>query len=258
MSSSVWTPRFTWLFALIAVLGCALVIFGISGIRASAPVPIDLSSATLAAFSESIGVAVTCLLGLWLTRNQLLRAGLLLLWGAAAAAIVTALIILQPITVANSPSVAATVASLGLLSSVLNLGGMICLSYGMVRWRQEDRWFLLLQLLLTVGLGWALVQPLGPPSVGHEPLTAVCGLAAVMAVLARPACWQVRPFTTFGLTLGRLVGLLYFSFFFRQSSLALVLRFQLLNGVDLSSSVLFLLGLLLLIRTEHLSSRDGN
>jgi hypothetical protein len=157
------------------------------------------------------------------------------------------------ITAGNSPTIAATTVTLGLLSTVLNLGSLACLSYGMVGWRQEDRWFVLLQLLLTVGLGWALIQPLGPHPVALEPLTLVCNLAAVMVMLARPACWQVRPLTTFCFTVGRLVEQLYYSFFFRQDSLPLVLRFQLLYGLSLGGSVLFLLGLLLLIQSERLT-----
>jgi hypothetical protein len=248
-NGSTWTPRFSGLFALIAILGGVLVYVGVTGIRASSPIPIDLTAANQAGFIESVGVAVLCLIGLWQTRNQLIRAGLILQWGAVTAGITIHLITFQPITAANSPTIASTVVSLGLLSSVLNFGSLICFSYGMVPWRQEDRWFVLVQLLLTLGLGWALVQPLGPHPVVLEPLTLVCDLAAVMVLLARPACWQARPLTTFCFTVGTLVGQLYYLFFFRQDSLPLVPRFQMLYGLSLGAAVLFLLGLLLLIRS---------
>ena len=157
-------------------------------------------------------------------------------------------------SVAATPRVTSVVTALAIASAVLNLPSLIYLSYGIAEWRPSDRKFLLLQILLTLVLGLLMLLGLDAFRVVCPPeiLLMYCSVAAVMVMLARPACWMAQPLVTFCLTVGRLAALMYNAFLFRHLlTMPPVLRFQVLYGLGLGSTVLFILGLLLLAQTAY-------
>ena len=219
-ASSTWTPRFTGLFAAVALAGCGVVFLGVSGV-VSPPLGHDVPAVYLATLTMYAGLAAVCLLGLWSTQNRLLRAGLLLQVGVAACASAIVLLNIRALSarpyVSYDFSLATALTSLG---GVLNLSSLICLSYGVAPWQASDRLALPLQLLLTVALGSAAVVALNAifTSTDQSPFEVVCSVAAVLAILARPACWKARPLIALCLVAGGLTPLAYLIFLLHLAS----------------------------------------
>jgi hypothetical protein len=156
--------------------------------------------------------------------------------------------------------VVTVISALGVGSAVLNLPSLIYLSLGIAAWQpQSDRKFVLLQVLLTLVLGTLMVLALATFEAvsPQEILTVYCSVAAVMVVLARPACWRAQPLTTLCLTMGRLAVLLDSAFFFRHlQAMPGVLRYQMLYGLNLGGTVLFLLGVMLMAQTVRVQRQQ--
>ena len=252
--STIWTERFIGLFAAVAVVGSLILIFGISGITVSALVAVDFTPGNRATLLAYLGLLAVCLVGLWMTRDRWQHAGLVLQVGSVICAVAAVILSLQLGSAATTPTFVLVVTSLAVGSAVLNLPSLMYLSYGIAEWQPSDRKFLLLQILLTLVLGSLMLLALDALHVVYPPeiLTIYCSVAAVMVMLARPACWMAQPLITLCLSAGRLASLIYNAFLFRHLFvMPAVLRFQVLYGLNLGASVLFILGILLLAQTAR-------
>jgi hypothetical protein len=247
--STIWTERFIGLFAAVALVGCLILFFGISGISVSALVAVDFTPGNRATLLAYVGLLVICLVALRMTRDRWQHAGLVLQVGSAISAIAAVILSLQPGSATATPTFLLIVTSLAIGSTVLNLPSLVYLSYGIAEWQPSDRKFLLLQILLTLVVGTLMLLGLDALREVYPPeiLTIYCSVAAVMVMLARPACWMAQPLITLCLTAGRLASLLYNAFLFRHLLvMPAVARFQVLYGLNLGATVLFILGILLL------------
>jgi hypothetical protein len=252
--TTIWTRWFIELFAAVAVAGSILLFLGISGISVSALVAVDFTSGNWATLVTYVGLLLVCLAAIWVTRDRLQRAGLILQVGAVICGVAGVVLSLRPVGAATTPPFVLAIAALATASAVLNLPSLVYLSYGIAEWQESDRKFLLLQIALTLALGSVMLFGLDAERVLDPPeiLLMYCNVAAVMVMLARPACWKTQPLITLFLTIGRLASLVYNAFIFRHLLvMPAVLRFQILYGLNVGATVLFILGVLLLARTAR-------
>jgi hypothetical protein len=182
----IWSLGFILILAFIALFGGLLAFFGVAGMTQFPGHSINFYTGNLIYPLIYTGLLSACLAALGRLPNWLLGAGLLLQAGSAITAILHHLIDLQVILMPPSTTL---FFSLGLLTSALNLLGLICLSYGLVRWQPSDVAFLPLQILLALGLSILMLIKLNPPDSIHLQLAGslFCDLAAILVLVARPA-----------------------------------------------------------------------
>ncbi len=259
----LWTPRFILICALLALLGIAAALFGAAGKPIGGGETYgSLLSAHQAAFILTVVLIGVCLSGLWLVSNKTLRAGLLLRTIVAASAFVNALALLglvnNPFFQALVNFILASPVSLFLLNFLAVLS-QLRFSYGLVRWQPSDKLSIWLQLLLTLGGGFVIVQGYSLPPISDSAffLWTVTGpffaTAGVACLLLRPACWKASPLIVLCLTGGGTAALLFDhlrALLFNQADAAL-LGFAIATAIHLASDTLFILGLLLLIQRER-------
>lgn len=210
---------------------------------------------------------VVDVVALWLVGNSLLRAAFTLNIVVRTGTILTllpfflaALRIPVPLLVVSLPF---QFFQLGL--GIVSLAGQICLSYGLVRWHPSDKVFIWVQLLLTLGVGYALLRnhylPPASSDVGLfiwfliSPFLAIAGVACL---LGRLVCWKAQPLIVFCLTIGTVVALLFgdviapllFSSFSQPNSFSIFDQqvSAVLNGI---SGILLVVGVLLLIQQQR-------
>jgi hypothetical protein len=255
--STIWTRWFIEIFVVVAIAGCVLLFLGISGISVSTLVALDFTSGNRATLVAYVGLVVICLAALWFTRDRFLQAGLVLQVGAVICGIAGVVLSLRSVPILATPPLASAISALAVASAVLNLPSLIYLSHGIAEWQQSERKYLLLQIALTLVLGSLMLLGLDAQRVVYPPeyLITFCNVAAVMVMLARPACWKAQPLITIFLSVGRLVSLSYSAFIFRQLLfLPAVLRFQILYGLNVGATVVFILGVLLLAQTARVQT----
>ncbi len=253
----IWSLGFILILAFIALFGSLLAFFGVAGMTQFPGTIVNFYTGNLIDLLISIGLLSACLAALGHVPNWLLRAGLLLQAVAAITAILQHLIDLQVILMPPSTTL---YFSLGLLISALNLLGLICLSYGLVRWRPSDVAFLPLQILLALGLSILMLIKLNPPDSIHLQLAGglFCDLAALLVLVARPACWKISPLIVFCLTSGRLLRLLYYVFAIGPlPTITSAQPFQTFYALGMGSELLFLMGILILAQTQHVKTQSS-
>ncbi len=251
----IWSQGFIVLVVLIALLGGIVALLGIAGMSGNGFSIVDFTPGNLAFLALDGGLLVMCLAGLYFLRSPFLQAGLLLQAGAAASAIVETLVTLQIIETTSFDNL---YFSLALLTSVLNLLSLVCLSYGLARWQPSDMVFLPLQVLLALGLSFAMVARLDPQNAlyAQVALHDFCDLAAITVVLARPACWKVSPLIVACLTIASLASRLDYGFYIGPfPTFATAQPFQWYYGLGMSATLLFLIGVLLIVQTARVQRK---
>jgi hypothetical protein len=243
----------------IALLGGSLAIFGVSAVaKYPTSVVIDSFVGDLIGYILQTGLLAACLAALWFAPSGLLRAGLLLQVGIGTVGILSLFLSLQIITIAYS---VVPFISLDLLREAGDLLSLICLSYGLARWQRSDVIALPLQLLLTLGLGIVLISRIDPHTQGY-PLLVInqfCVVAALVILLARPACWKAAPAITLCFTLSRLLFVVYYVLEFNLfPKLTLVQVNQIGDSLTVSAWLIFLLGVVLLAQTQRLRTPPSN
>jgi serine/threonine protein kinase len=215
----VWAKWFTGLSASIATLGIVAPAFGFR------------SFLTLLLVGLLIG---TCLVGPRFTQSLLIRIGLLLQLVAIflsffySTDLDNIALFLQPIPAALS---------------------MICISYGIARWKfPQDAGLLGLQILLSLGVGIVADYVVVPV----DRFLVVFPVLAVLVLMLRLACWKAQPVVTLLLAVG---GIWAFYFYSRHyDRFQLPLNFSL--SVILCEQFVFLsLGFLLLVQTERIRQK---
>lgn len=193
-----------------------------------------------------------CLVGLRWTSLQLLQVGLVLQIGAAACIIAASLLGIVGMYTQFTPNLT-VLEALDTLFGLLNLTSLIYLSYGLAHWQASDRRWLVVQLLLATALGIAAVVALHAIFVRTDQTApeVVCSVAAALALLARPACWQAHSLITVCLGMGALGPLSYVILFVHPNPGLTVDVLHLYFALSLGAILLTLLGILLLVRTEH-------
>lgn len=148
---------------------------------------------------------------------------------------------------------------------IVSLASQICLSYGLARWHPSDKVFIWVQLLLTLGIGYALLRTHYLPPASSDGAFFIWFLASpflviagVVCLLGRPACWKAQPLIVFCLTIGTVAALLFgdviapllSSSFSRPNSFAIFSQqiFAVLSGI---SGILLVVGVLLLIQQQR-------
>lgn len=272
-----WTPPFLFLLALCVLVEMGttfLVLFGDSDNATAYPLSLYQAGMAIAVMFLVVDVVALCLV-----RDALLRTAFILNIIVRAG---TILILLPSFLAALNISTPPLVISYpfqffqpGLAAA--GLAGQICLSYGLVRWHPSDKIWVWVQLLLMLGVGYALLQGMYPSPTSYVPFLFLSTLispffatAGVICLLGRPACWKTQPLIVFCLTFGTAVSLLFgyvitpllsssfaqpnsstTSFVFSQPNNLSLLYEQLyavLNGV---SGILLVVGILLLIQQQR-------
>lgn len=254
-TSPIWRRGFLLLCVLIAIFGMIVTYFGVVGISSGRFGPNLLSASRSGLLLDGVFLIVY-LIGLPFAKGQLLRFGLLFQAGYLTFNALTLLLLLGTVKTVQIPFAEADQAFLfSLLPGPLRALGFVCLSYGVVRFQSSDRIFLGVQVLLALGITGEWVREVGGFGNGiflqQFLLIEFLGVAGLVSLLFRPACWKAHPFITGCLTVGETVSLLLGTALF--SFLPDVLQTQLSNGVGLIGETLFLLGVLLLIRSKRLS-----
>ena len=258
----IWTLEFTAVFALIAVAGGIASIFSLNGVLPSAKAPLPLWGALLilAALAGAAGYFV---------RSIPLIAGLSLLF----ASVVTSLMLaasaqatpnftpmFDPFCSGCDPRAEPTTAFLSssLVTSLLLLVALLCLSFELARWRSAGlTGFLAFPVIVSVGLGLYTLGDLGDDA-RRTLLTiaiAVCCLFAALVCVFRGSCWSRSPGVNFYFLAGTLAFLAsHFPIMPRLGDVTLDTR--LLNGFLLAAYLLFTLGALLLAQRGRVA-RQG-
>jgi serine/threonine protein kinase len=226
-TTKVWSPGFIWLFVLLALVGG-----GASVLLLRDALPSLLLQAAL---------VVICLTGVFFTRSKLIRTGLLLQ--------VLAAVLMIPFPFYRflyfydvrfySPLYSFQPAGY-LLVAIVSSMSLLCISYGIARWRvSPDLGLLILQIILSLGVVILLFH-----GVFVSFFTAFFVLQAfsTLVFLLRPACWKQRPVITLLFVLGGIISTLavysYLPFIFFAAA-----------------PVFSLLAFLLLVRTEQVMKR---
>ena len=261
----VWTTRFTVLFIGIAIVGGLLA--GLVTILLFTLTESSLYLSTMYGYSLvfDLALAVLSLVGVRFVRGRLLRAGLFLQAGLSALSLLVNLLELLALrnVLANLAGPTTPLGSpLVILLALLPNAVLICLSYGLARWRSpQDLLLTLAQVILSLG-ALALVLEL-PPGLTRVyivqfALSDVLAAFGCWLLLLRPAAWRARPGVIALLLASRALPLLVDQasvVFLRlvdfKSLAALFSALQTLSFLSRFSITLFLLGLLLLIQTER-------
>jgi hypothetical protein len=184
------------------------------------------------------------------------QAGLLLQIVAAVCIIVANLLEIQALYARYAPNLA-LLSALDVFFGLLNLASLVCLSYGLAHWQASDRLWIVVQMLLAIALGTAAVVALRVifSRTDQTSIEVACSVAAALVLLARPACWRAHSLITFCLGIGALAPLAYVILFIGFSRLLSVDGvLHLYFALGLGAVLLFLLGVLLLGRTEHIAT----
>lgn len=261
----VWTTRFTVLFIGIAIVGGLLA--GLVTILLFTLTESSLYLSTMYGYSLVFDLALTVLslVGVRFVRRRLLRAGLFLQAGLSALSLLVNLLELLALrnVLANLAGPTTPLGSpLVILLALLPNAVLVCLSYGLARWRSpQDLLLTLAQVVLGLG-GLALVLEL-PSSLPHgyivqSAFSDVLAAFGCWLLLLRPAAWRARPGVIALLLASRALPLLVDQasvVFLRlvdfKSLAALFSALQTLSFLSRFSVTFFLLGLLLLIQTER-------
>ena len=269
----VWTPGFLVAFVLAgagALLLTLVSIFGLLVLRGPYDVYFTLIDSVV--LLVQCGLLAVAIVGTILTKSWLIRVGFILLAVAALLSVIESafdLILSIRQSDAGAP-LSLIFFYLPILEGVLTAAGLICLSYGIARWRfPHDLWFTGLQVLLT---GIALVMLLviaDIPIYSNVELgnvfifwaAVVCMLLPIMVLLVRPAAWKQSPIVVACLAAVALLFLLAhqpdgFSLFepILHSFLlhaSFVLFEQVAIGIYLLPYVILIPGLLLLSQSER-------
>ena len=256
----IWTPDFTRLFVLIAVVGGFITLV--------VSILINISSFFtlidgILVFILGVGAAI-CLVGLRFTRSRLLRIGLLLQAGSFVSNLVLFALILHLDSTPYDPKFPYQWVEvyLPLILTILNVASLVVLSYGIARWQQpRDAWFTVLEVIVSGIVAYLLLSSStyidrfyfeegGSPFLFWVTMTAV--LFAATVFLLRPACWKQHRAITLLLGLGA-------ALFVSQAPGGLDFTFHYIGpfvyGVFSLSWLLSLLGFLLLIQTERTNKR---
>lgn len=269
-----WTPPFKFLVTLVALIGLAATLFGISG----RPIGNELPLSTLGYFTSNqqadlvlnVALLIICLTGVWLASGALLRVGLLLRAIASLGAIFLALPSILLALREIPPWLASLYLSifflytppyLELALGILGLLTQICFSYGLARWQRSDNVFIWVQIAVTLGLGTILLKtsPLYP-GISWALVLEVAGgaflsTATAACFLLRPACWKANPLIVLCFTAGTVVLLIFdelYEHFFHMPATQLL---QITFAISLAGSTLFILGVLLLIQRARMQKK---
>lgn len=265
----VWTARFTALFIGVALIGGLLA--GLVTLFLFYPYLIAryiaqyLSATYGYGLVFSLALIVLSLVGVRFVRSRLLRVGLCL---QASLSVISLLLYLLDLLALRGvlpymPEGGMPLGfSLTILLALLPNVVLICLSYGIARWRSpRDLLLTLAQVVLSLGgLALLLELPSDLPRV-YMVQSAFSGVLAAFGcwlLLLRPAAWRARPGVIALLLASRALPLLVdlvrvalLRLVDFKSLSALFLAFQPLSFLSAFSGTLFLLGLLLLIQTER-------
>ncbi len=271
----IWTRWFILLWALIILLGAAALIFSFLGTsigsagRGYGVLFSGLLAASIAALAVDGVFLVACLIGLGLVRNKLLLVSFALRTLVTAGSIFLLLVALnignivfwQPVDQLFLSPLFLPLFNLSL--GVLGVLGQITLSYGLARWQPSDNVFVWVQLFLTLGLGFVILESQPHLSglnlaflilITVGPFLAIAGIACL---LLRPACWKASPLIVLCLTAGGVLSLLLSEVIFRlvppPASVAQIQ--QIYTQIGIASTTLFILGLLLLIQREWMQKK---
>ena len=254
----VWSPGFISAIILIALLSGILALFGVSAMAQNPNTFIDFYPGNFIYLIFWVGLLSACLAALWFVPDWLLRAGLLLQVGIALVEMFDALINNQVIRITfDETSYSSFFFSLGLIESALDLLSLICLSYGLARWQRSDRIALPVQILLTLGLGVIVVGKIDSTLLDFTVIAIgqVCATAAIFVLLARPVCWRAAPLITACFTVFKLLSLLYSTFAIGpHPRVATPQPFQILYTLGFATTIIFLLGVVLLAQTERVKA----
>ena len=175
----------------------------------------------------NIGLIVICLVGLRGKGSGLIRIGMFLQGLSALVGVVLAVFRLYAQANPQADlSGFGFVTHLPLVAAILNVLSLILLSYGLARWQSSaEVGFLVLQLLVTIGLGIAIVARYNRPdlffpeqSLAELSAVQICGVFATAVFLLRPACWRQSPLIVLCFTLSEVAPLLLFFFYNPGSS----------------------------------------
>lgn len=265
----VWTSSFMATFALAAVVGLAITLFGVLGIKTitvligtgdnAISVPeIDTTAVTQAFLLMQCILAALCIWGLRVASGGLIRIGCILQISSMAVNVVGSILLL-----AQGPSGNIILYSwLNLLGGIINVASLACLSYGLARWRSPiDAALLPVQIILPLlfGIVTVVFLPRHAYPLGYGIIEGILSMlfgAGVLLFLVRPDCWKQSPALVccfsvgkgFALLLGFLLPLTFELLHIGSGELL----FRLLNGVELGSFALVALGFLLLVQRERI------
>ena len=102
---------------------------------------------------------------------------------------------------------------------------------------------------------------LNPPDFIHLQLaiSLFCDLAAILVLIARPACLKASPLVVFCFTSGKVLWLLYYVFAIGPfPTITTPQPFQIYYALDLGAALLFLIGILILAQTQRVKTPSSN
>jgi len=279
-SGKVWTSGFSTVFTLAGAVGLILTLVIFFALSEDTEQGITSTASDIGVLLLQGGMVAVSGVSIALATSWLTRSGFMLQIAATLATIIASVLILSlDVTRQFNPNFpfSLTYFYLPLVASLLSAASLVCLAYGLGRWKASpDAWLVAVQVIASIVLAVILTLVVNSNEEFHIGLEGGriflfgvalgCALVAVLTLLVRPTTWKRQAFITACLTLGALLFVFhvpdnygfYYGLFATQAISIHLPYIQFLRFFYLLFALpypLFALGFLLLIQTERVRKR---